>query len=245
MLKIMIVGATSAIAHETARFFADDGASFFLVARNDEKLKTISDDLSVRGANKVTTFAMDVNDFDRHAECIDAAIESLDGLDAVLIAHGTLTDQQKAEDDVEYALQELNTNALSTISILTRLANYFEEQRRGSIAVISSVAGDRGRPSNYVYGTAKASINTFLEGLRGRLADAGVNVLTVKPGFVDTPMTADVDKNALFASPVKVGKDIYNAMRKNRDILYTPWFWMFIMMIIRNIPARFFKRLDM
>lgn len=245
MLKIMIVGATSAIAQETARFFAGDGASFFLVARDPDKLQTLSDDLSVRGAKQVTTFALDVNDFERHEDCIQTAIQSLDGLDAVLIAHGTLTDQQKAQTDLDYALQEIKTNALSVIALLTPLANYFEEQRRGSIAVISSVAGDRGRASNYVYGAAKATVNAFVAGLRGRLAKAGVHVLTVKPGFVDTPMTADLKKNALYASPVVVGEAIYKAMLQRRDVLYTPWYWMLIMMIIRNIPARIFKRLNL
>ncbi|MCI0710593.1 MAG: SDR family oxidoreductase [Chloroflexi bacterium] len=245
MLKMMIVGATSAIAQETARCFAADGASFFLVARSQEKLETLKNDLIVRGANDVYCFALDLNEFERHRELVDAAIQAMNGLDSVIIAHGTLTDQRRAEEDFEYALQELNTNAISVILLLTIISNHFEEQRKGSIAVISSVAGDRGRGSNYIYGTAKAAVSTYLQGLRNRMAKAGVNVLTVKPGFVDTPMTADVKKNFLFASPEKVGKDIYEAMKNKRDILYTPWFWMGIMMMIRNIPERIFKRLNM
>lgn len=245
MLKMMIVGATSAIAQETARCFATDGASFFLVARSQEKMETLKNDLLVRGADDVHCFVLDLNDFARHQEVVDAAIQAMNGLDSVIIAHGTLTDQRRAEEDFEYALQELNANAISVISLLTIIGNHFEQQRKGSIAVISSVAGDRGRGSNYIYGTAKAAVSTFLQGLRNRMAKAGVNVLTVKPGFVDTPMTADVKKNFLFTSPEKVGSDIYDAMKNRRDILYTPWFWMGIMMIIRNIPERIFKRLNM
>ena len=245
MLKMMIVGATSAIAQETARCFAADGASFFLVARSQEKMETLKNDLIVRGANDVHCFAVNLNEFERHQELVDAAIQAMNGLDGVIIAYGTLTDQRRAEEDFEYALQELNTNAISVISLLTIIGNHFEEQRKGSIAVISSVAGDRGRGSNYIYGTAKAAVSAYLQGLRNRMAKAGVNVLTVKPGFVDTPMTADVKKNFLFASPEKVGDDIYEAMKNKRDILYTPWFWMGIMMMIRNIPERVFKRLNL
>lgn len=245
MLKLMIIGATSAIAHETARYFADEGASFFLVARDAEKLEVLSNDLTVRGAKNVGCMALDVNDFDRHPEVVEAAISALDGLDAVLLSYGTLTDQAKAQAEIDYMLQEFNTNALSVISLLTPIANYFEEQRRGSIAVISSVAGDRGRMSNYAYGTAKAAVSTYLQGLRARMDKVGVTVLTVKPGFVDTPMTADVKKNALFASPVKVGGDIHKAMKKGDSVLYTPWFWMFIMIIIRNVPECIFKKLSL
>ena len=245
MLKLMIVGATSAIAQETARYFAQDGAELFLVARDATKLQAIADDLKVRGAKAVHIHPLDVTAFDQHQATVDAAIAAMNGLDSLLIAHGTLTDQAAAEKSVDYTLQELNINALSVISLLTIVANHFEAQRRGVIAVISSVAGERGRPSNYVYGTAKATVSTFLQGLRGRMAKAGVHVLTVKPGFVDTPMTADVKKNALFASSTQVGEDIYKAMKHGRDILYTPWFWMFIMMIIRNIPERIFKKLSL
>lgn len=245
MLKLMIVGATSAIAHETARCFAADGAELFLVARSAEKLAAVRDDLVARGARRVENYVLDVNAFDQHQAMLDSAIEALGGLDAVLIAHGTLSDQQACQQSVEETLRELNTNFLSVVSILTPVANHFEKQRRGSIAVISSVAGDRGRGSNYVYGTAKAGLNAFLSGLRNRLSKAGVTVLTVKPGFVDTPMTADLKKNPLFANPHKVGKAIYENMKEGRDILYTPWFWWPIMTMIRNVPEFVFKRMKL
>src|SRR5262249_19542704 len=148
------------------------------------------------GAKRVETFVLDLTALDRHQELFDTAVKALDGLDAMLVAHGTLGNQKASEQRVEVALKELTTNFTSVVSILTIAANYFEQQRRGCIAVISSVAGNRGRQSNYVYGTAKGGINVFLQGLRNRLYESGVSVVTIKPGFVDTPMTAAIKKNA-------------------------------------------------
>ncbi|HLH61694.1 MAG TPA: SDR family oxidoreductase [Ktedonobacteraceae bacterium] len=243
-MKMMIVGATSAIAHETAKCFARDGAEFFLVARNTEKLQDVSNDLKVRGAKRAETFLLDVNELERHEELVDAAVLALDGLDAVLISHGTLGDQQKSEHSVSETLKEFTTNCTSVISLLTLLANYFEQQKRGCIAVVSSVAGDRGRKSNYVYGSAKAAVTAFLSGLRGRLSSTGVTVITVKPGLVDTPMTASLKKGLLFASPSKVGAGIYQAMQKKKEVVYLPWFWRYIMLIVKMIPEPVFKRLS-
>lgn len=242
-MRIMVAGATSAIAHETAKHFAADGAEFFLVGRNAEKLSGVQHDLDVRGAARVVTHTLDLNALEQHEALIEAAYAALGGLDAVLIAHGTLPDQEHVQASVEATLQALTTNALSTISLLTLLAGRFERQRHGCLAVISSVAGDRGRPSNYVYGTAKGAVSVFTSGLRARLSKAGVAVVTVKPGFVDTPMTAHVKKNPLFASPATVGRRIYRAMLKGEDVVYVPWFWRYIMLVIRLIPERVFKRL--
>jgi len=244
-MKIFIIGATSAIAHATAKCFAKDGAELFLVGRTPEKLMAIADDLKVRGAKQVETFVLDVSEFDRHQEMIEHAITTLNGLDMLLIAHGTLGDQRKCELSVAETLREFTNNCTSVISLLTIAANHFEQQKRGCIAVISSVAGDRGRQSNYVYGSAKAGVSTFLQGLRNRLAKSGVAVLTVKPGFVDTPMTASVKKGPLFASSQKVGQGIYQAMQQGRDIVYLPWFWQPIMFVIKSIPEAIFKKMSM
>ena len=242
MLKMLIVGATSALAHETVKFFAAEGAQLFLAGRNPDKLNLISQDLKVRGAAQVETFVIDLNDFGRHQELVDEATSTLGGLDTVLFAHGTLSDQEESVRSIEMTLQELNTNFLSTVSLLTIIANQFEAQRRGVIAVISSVAGDRGRGSNYVYGAAMAGKTAFVSGLRARMHKFGVHVLTVKPGPIDTPMTADLPKNALFGNAPDTGYSIYKAMKSGTDVLYTPWYWRYIMMIIRSIPERVFKR---
>ena len=142
-------------------------------------------------------------------------------------------------------MRELTTNGISVISLLTILANYFEAQKQGCIAVITSVAGDRGRKTNYVYGTAKAAVNMFLQGLNNRLFKSGVRVLTLKVGFVDTPMTAAIKKTPLFAQPETVGKSIYKAMLRRKGVVYIPWFWQFIMLIIIHIPEIIFKRLNL
>lgn len=245
MSNILIIGATSAIAEAVARQYAQTHHSLFLVGRNKDKLETISKDLSVRGASKADFYALDMNLIDQHETMLKQALEVLGSIDIVLIAHGTLPNQEDCQNSVEQSLHELNTNAISTIALLTILANQLEQQGHGKIGVISSVAGDRGRQSNYVYGSAKAAVSTFLSGLRNRLNDKGIQVLTIKPGFVDTPMTAEFDKGPLWAKPESVAADIISAFDKNRNTLYTPWFWQGIMMIICSIPEFIFKKLKL
>ena len=225
MRKVLIVGATSAIAEAVARLLAAQGDLLYLVGRRAEALEAIAADLRVRGAARVQTEVMDANAIERHEALLDHATAALGGLDTVLIAHGTLSDQAACQQSVALTLQELHTNALSVIALLTVVANRFEAQRSGTIAVISSVAGDRGRQSNYVYGTAKAAVSTFLSGLRQRLYESGVRVVTIKPGFVDTPMTREFPKGWLWAQPERVARDIVRAVEKGKDVVYTPGFW--------------------
>ncbi|MBU2741634.1 SDR family oxidoreductase [Acidithiobacillus albertensis] len=244
MRHILIIGATSAIAEATARIFAQDGDRLYLVARNAERLSVVASDLKVRGATQVETMTLDANETSQHAQLIAQAEAAMEGLDVVLIAHGTLSDQMACQASYEDTLKELQTNCLSVISLLTHVANRFEEQKKGTIVVISSVAGDRGRQSNYIYGTAKAAVSTFMQGLRNRLYRSGVKVITIKPGFVDTPMTADFKKGKLWASPSQIGAGIYQAIQKKRDIVYLPWFWRFIMLIISTIPEKIAQKLN-
>ncbi len=244
-MRVVVIGASSAIAHETAKYFARDGADLFLVGRSPEKLAIVADDLKVRGARSVEQYVLDLNEIEHHEEMLHRAIETLSGIDVLFIAHGTLGDQRKCELSVEETMQELRTNALSVISLLTLGANYFEQHKRGHIAVVSSIAGDRGRKSNYVYGTAKATVSTFLQGLRARLLSSHVSVLTVKPGFVATPMTAHIKQGPLFASAATVGEGIYVAIKKRKDVVYLPGFWALIAIVLKSIPEGIFKRLPL
>ena len=173
-------------------------------------------------------------------------MSALGQIDIALIAHGTLPDQKACEQNVEVALAEFANNGTSVIALLTLLANQFETQRCGSLAVISSVAGDRGRPSNYLYGTAKAAVSTFCEGLRARLFKVGVHLVTIKPGFVDTPMTKGLPlPGPLVAKPEQVAERIVKGIENKANTLYTPGFWALIMFIIRCVPQFVFKRLNL
>lgn len=245
MRKTLIIGAASAIAEATARLLARDGDSLFLVARDQEKLNMIAEDLRVRGAAHVQVATLDVLDFDRHIVVLERATEAMQGLDLAILAHGTLPHQKSCEESFAVTRREFDINATSVISLVTWLGNYFERQRSGTIAVISSVAGDRGRQSNYVYGAAKGAVSLFLQGMRNRLQAAGVKILTIKPGFVDTPMTAEFEKGLLWAQPQTVADKIVTALRKEKDIVYVPGFWRLVMWVIKSIPETLFKRLSL
>jgi decaprenylphospho-beta-D-erythro-pentofuranosid-2-ulose 2-reductase len=245
MRRLIIFGATSAIAEATAREFAKRGDALFLVARSPERLQALATDLKIRGASNVAVRNQDLRDASAYEGILEQAHTALGGLDAALIAHGTLSDQKACEASIDKLMDELQTNAISVMMLCTHLGNRFEAQKRGIIAVISSVAGDRGRRSNYVYGSAKAAVTAFTSGLRQRLRASGVFVVTIKPGFVDTPMTAAFKKGLLWASAGTVAKDITRAMIKGTPVIYTPGFWRPIMWIIRSIPESVFRRLSL
>ncbi len=241
MKKILVIGATSAIAEQCARIWAGRGDALYLVARNEERLKRIATDLNVRGAAQIESYCMDLNDMQGHAAMLDAAAGAMGGIDTVLIAHGTLSNQKSCEQNVNETLAEIKTNALSTISLLTYIANRFEAKRTGTIAVISSVAGDRGRASNYVYGSAKAMVTTFTSGLRQRLHKFNVTVVTIKPGFVDTPMTASFKKGLLWAKSDTTAAKIVQAIDMCKEEAYIPAFWWLILFLIKFMPNKLFK----
>ena len=243
--KVLVLGATSSIAMATCRLLAAQGASMFLVARNTEKLAAVAGDLETRGAAYVGTAVADLDDTSAHPAMLEAAINALGGLDVGYIAHGVLGDQAQAEADFETAAAILHTNFMSAVSLCTWLANYFVNQHRGTLAVISSVAGDRGRKSNYVYGASKGALNIFLEGLRNRVDREGVNVITIKPGPTLTPMTEHMPGADKFATPQKVAADILNAIEKRKDVVYSPGLWALIMFVVRAIPESIFKKLNL
>lgn len=245
MKKILVIGATSAIAEHCARIWAAEGDAMCLVGRNEQHVQTIANDLTVRGASNVSTYCIDLNEMDKHEDILNAADDALGGVEVVLIAHGTLSNQKQSELSVEETLAQIQTNALSTISLLTLIANRFETRKSGTICVISSVAGDRGRASNYVYGSAKAMVTVFTSGLRQRLHKSNVAVVTIKPGFVDTPMTNEFKKGFLWAKPNFVATKIVKSIDKKKVEVYLPVFWWFIMLVVNKIPHKIFSRLSM
>ncbi len=245
MKRIVIIGATSAIATETAREFAKEGAALFLIARNQRRLDELAQDLTVRGATAAHTATFDALDISSHERLLEEAFHKLGEIDAALVAHGELPDQEQCQRSVSRTQETITTNLMSPIAFCTWLANYLEKRKTGNITVITSVAGDRGRQSNYLYGTSKGGLAIFLQGLRNRLTPAGVTVTTVKPGFVDTPMTKHLPKGPLFASAETVGRRIHKAMLRGEAVVYTPFFWRFIMLIIQHIPEFVFRRMKL
>lgn len=241
--SLAVFGATSAIAERVARRFAAKGARLFLVARDPARLERIAADLRLRGAASIATRAADLDDPTALAPMLEAMEAAIGVPELALLAFGTLGDQAAIARDVEATRRSLVTNFVSPACLLTALAGRMEAAGRGLIVVLTSVAGERGRASNYVYGAAKGGLSTFLEGLRHRLAPTGVQVLDVRPGPVATPMTAGLGLSGpLLAAPERVAADIERAIAKRRSVLYTPWFWRWIMLVIRALPEPIFHR---
>ena len=239
--KVLVLGATSAIAQAAARIWAARGSELFLVARNAERLSYVADDLRVRGA-KVHTLGQDLNDASLHAGLVQGALAGLGRIDVVLLAQGLLGTPEVRDRDPAAAEMVLRTNLIAPVQLLILLS---ESLRPGAcIAALSSIAGERGRAKVGVYGAAKAGLESFLSALRQQLLGRGVRVLTLKPGFVDTPMTADLPKNPLFASPARVARGIVRAVDRRADVAYLPWWWRFVMLAVRALPERIFKKLS-
>jgi decaprenylphospho-beta-D-erythro-pentofuranosid-2-ulose 2-reductase len=243
MQRVLIIGASSAIAMATARLLAARGDQLVLAGRNEERLQLLAQDLRLRGAAGV-----ELQHFDARAETDYASFAAEawgSGVDLMLIAHGSLPEQLAVQDDPVATQRALQVNAVSVVAMLAAFAGRFEARGKGSIVVISSVAGDRGRQSNYLYGAAKGMLTVYMQGLRNRLSKQGVGVLTVKPGFVDTPMTADFDKGLLWAQPEAIASGILAAVKKGRAVVYLPGFWRYIMLLIKLIPERLFIKLSL
>ncbi len=243
-MNILVFGATSAIAEAIAARYAAAENRFFLIARNGEKLAAARERLIDCGAGAVETAQADLIRFEQHPALIDAAFAWLRSVDLALVCHGDLPDQARCEQDSAAALDALNLNGASVLALLTALAPKLRAQAHGTLAVVTSVAGDRGRPSNYVYGAAKALVSTYLQGLRGKLHRAGVHVIDIRPGLVDSPMTAHLRKGPLFSTPDRVAGGIVRAVARKRHTVYVPGWWRIIMAIVRLLPDAVFKRLD-
>ncbi|HWB75961.1 MAG TPA: SDR family NAD(P)-dependent oxidoreductase [Nannocystaceae bacterium] len=239
MSRVLVLGATSAIASEIALRYAQRGASLYLVGRNPDKLAT----LCARLGDAVVGWELADLDATGHSDAIvQRAIDTLGSLDIAIIAHGLLGDQRATELEWSAAEQILRTNLLSPLALLLPLANYFETTSGGHIAVLSSVAGDRGRPRNYTYGAAKAGLTVYLQGLRSRLWRAGVAVHTFKLGPVDTPMTVDHPKNRLFSRADVVAEMIVTGIDAGVPEAYVPSWWRPILGVVRRLPESWFQR---
>lgn len=242
MPVLLIIGATSDIAKACARKFASENFDLILAGRNIGELEYLQKDLQIRFQINTWIYKLDITNFNEHKRFYDNLEAKPDG---VLVATGYLPEQKKAELDWTECENTILVNYSGPVSILNIIANDFEKRKNGFIIGISSVAGDRGRKSNYIYGSAKAGFSEYLSGLRGRLTKSKVHVITVKPGFVRTKMTAHLDlPKKLLTSPENVAEDIYNAYLKNKNIVYSKRVWQIIMYIIRNIPESIFKNLD-
>lgn len=243
MKNVLILGATSDMAQALAHKFAQQGFSLTLAARQSDRLADTASDMQIRHSTTVDVVEFDALDFAGHAAFYSALPHKPD---VVICVFGYLGDQKTAQNNMAETEQIINTNYIGAVSILNVVANNFEQRRSGTIIGISSVAGDRGRQSNYIYGSAKGGFTVYLSGLRNRLAKSNVHVLTVKPGFVRTKMTANLPLPApVTAKPQHVANDVYHAYQKQKNQLYTLWMWRFIMLIIRHIPESIFKRLSL
>ena len=240
MERVLILGATSAIAQRVARLHDARGDRLHLVGRNPEKLTALVSSLDPA---RVTHERADFSLLDQNEALVVRSVARLGGLDRVLIAHGDLGDQLASEHSFAAAEATLRDNLLSVVALVIPLANELERTRGGRLGVITSVAGERGRPRNYTYGAAKGALNIYLQGVRSRLFSSGATVTTLKLGPVDTPMTRDHAKNLLFAKPDVVAASIMAAMDARVPEAYVPSFWGAIMPVVRSTPERLFQRL--
>jgi short-subunit dehydrogenase len=239
----MILGATSSIARAVADQLAREGHPLYLAGRDLPELWRVASDLQIRHGVEVNVGVFDADDPSLHAAFIENAIVRTKGLGGAVVAFGHLGDQTETEQTPQLAQATIMRNFSAAVSVLLHIANHLEESRTGFIVAISSVAGDRGRYTNYIYGSAKAGLSTFMQGLRSRLQKVGIPVLTVKPGFVDTAMTFGKEGMRKVATPELVGKRIVQAIKQRKDVVYVPGMWRWIMLVIKLVPEKMFKKL--
>jgi len=238
MSKVLIFGATSAIAQECARLWVKENCSLVLIGRDESRLNTLAKDLRVRGAKEVD---VKIWDFRNLNDITSFVSELTKDADRVLLAHGILGQQDQMHSDSRLVEELFNINLTSSVVILNEVAATFAKKNSGQLAVITSVAGDRGRQSNYIYGASKAGLSVYTDGLAHRFANTPVQILNIKPGFVDTPMTADFKKGALWSKPLAIAERISKSLDGGkRGVVYTPGFWRWIMFIIKHVPTKIF-----
>lgn len=245
MINLLVLGATSAIAQAYINRVGSQCEKIVLVARDAEKLRHVADHVNSIFDASVSTITADLADVSGHDALVSSATKILEKIDCAFISYGQLTEQARCVGDPLYALDQFHLNGTSTISLSLHLARRLSQQGSGVLAVIGSVAGDRGRKSNYCYGAAKSAVESFLSGLRAEMLNSNVHVLMVKPGFVDTPMTREFKKGFLWRSADSVAGDIDAAIRKRKSVVYTPWFWRLVMLVIKCLPEVIFKRLSL
>jgi decaprenylphospho-beta-D-erythro-pentofuranosid-2-ulose 2-reductase len=245
MNHILIIGATSGIARAIAHQYAKEKHPLILAGRDSGEMERIASDIRIRHRVPVSVKTFDAEAYAAHSDFFTSCVEGGGVLGGMILAHGYMADQQSAQEDFHKAKKMIDVNFTSCVSILETAARYFERERSGFIGVISSVAGDRGRQSNYIYGSSKGALSVYLQGLRNRLFSSGVHVATIKPGFVDTQKTYGLNGLFLVAKSEDVAKRVYQSIRKGHEIIYVPGFWALIMFIIKSIPERIFKRLKL
>ena len=242
-MNILVIGATSAIARSISRLYAIKGAKIFLLARNEERLRESTVDLKLRGARDVKALDYNAENTNNHSKMVDAAVQFLGSIDIALICHGNLPNQGECQADYRKAEDAIRVNGLSVISLCTEIVNQLRTQKKGTLVVITSVAGERGRQPNFIYGAAKSMVSTYLQGLRGSLLKDNIHIVDVRPGLVDSPMTAHLKKGPLWSSPESIAPSIIKGIRKKRSIIYTPGYWRLIMLLVCMIPEAIFKRI--
>lgn len=244
-LRVIILGATSSIAACTARLYAKEGASILLVGRDSSRLSQLALDLTARGAERAEVALSDLGAATDTAEQFSGFVQQIGGVDHVLIAYGILGDQGAAERDLVAAEEILRVNFNSAAAWCLTAANTLETQGRGSLVVIGSVAGDRGRRANFIYGAAKAGLETLVQGISHRFANKGPRVVLIKPGPTVTPMTEGMNRTgALWAKPEQIAAITHARAYRGGPIAYAPGFWRYIMLIIRNLPVAIFNRME-
>ena len=242
MNRYLICGATSAVAGKFIERVIQKGHKVVLVGRNEQKINALTNHYNtIKPSSVIDTFLLDFNKTSEH-QALANKMETWKITD-ILCSWGILGDDKIAQVNSNHAVEIVNSNFTSYVSLLATITPYFEKQNNGSITVITSVAGDRGRQSNYTYGSAKGALSIYLDGMRHRFASTGVNIIDIKPGFIDTPMTSELKKGALWAKPEKIATDIERAIIHSKPKIYTPFFWRYIMYVIKNIPYFIFKKL--